>query len=592
MTMVLAILYSCADFLEPLPDGSYNGDNFSNYPKIIRGYVENAYNTLPSTYYTTEYIGSDAATDDAAYRPVTTSMHEFSIGAPNSADYPFASVWNRSYKGIWYTNMFLHDNVGYRTNYLVDPEANVVLKKCLQGDAFGLRAWFQYELLKVFGGWSSDGSHLGVPVLTEPIAMADIESETIVRPDFETCVEHIIADCDSALKYLPEANRDFMIQDEPLTVVGGIRYKRLDRVSVMGIKALTYLLWASPAHNPENDLTRYEKAADAAAYVLRHKLQNENVSGGFNPEKGFLWTEPNSPEAIWISDAASSTVFETNLYPVGFNGSARIVPTQDLVDAYPMANGYPISDSRSGYDSENPYEGRDPRFYADIFHNGSKALRITNPGDVMYTFDTFIGGKDAPGLTETSPTGYYVRKFIYLGWNKNDNSVQSAPHCIFFLRWAQMCLVFAEAANKVAGPLSSGTWGLTAKDALAWLRARPTSNGAAGVGAFSDPWLDECASSGKDSFDALVRNEWRLETCFEGQRFWHLRRWSAPGNDSLVNTDVHRAVITRSETGVLTYDLNETLYTRSYPSAYLPLPYNEVRKAPGMKQNKGWENWK
>ena len=33
---------SCAGFLDPLPDGSYNETNYDDYPALIRGYVEKA----------------------------------------------------------------------------------------------------------------------------------------------------------------------------------------------------------------------------------------------------------------------------------------------------------------------------------------------------------------------------------------------------------------------------------------------------------------------------------------------------------------------------------------------------------------------
>ena len=51
---------------------------------------------------------------------------------------------------------------------------------------------------------------------------------------------------------------------------------------------------------------------------------------------------------------------ERDNYPPTLFGSGRINPTQNLVDAFPMANGYPIDHPESGYDPNNPYAGRDP----------------------------------------------------------------------------------------------------------------------------------------------------------------------------------------------------------------------------------------
>ena len=66
-------------------------------------------------------------------------------------------------------------------------------------------------------------------------------------------------------------------------------------------------------------------------------------------------------------------------------------------------------------------------------------------------------------------TNYYIRKFVYLGWNKADDKIQTMPKSIFFLRWTQMCLTFAEAANRVSGP-TTPLYGYTPKQAIAYLR--------------------------------------------------------------------------------------------------------------------------
>ena len=207
---------------------------------------------------------------------------------------------------------------------------------------------------------------------------------------------------------------------------------------------------------------------------------------------------------------------------------------------------------------------------------------------VVYTFDTTEGGYDAPGLVNTSPTGYYIKKFVFTGWNKNDNTVQTAQHCIFFFRWTHMLLAFAEAANQVVGPLDETTYGMSAKQAIAYIRKRPLEDGSKGVGAVADPYLDECALAGFRQFDKLVKNEWRVETCFEGHRFHNVRRWAKSVDE--INVPIHRIKITRNGP-VLNYS-SELLEQRKYPSLWMPIPYMEVRKGPGIEQNEGWENWK
>jgi hypothetical protein len=281
---------------------------------------------------------------------------------------------------------------------------------------------------------------------------------------------------------------------------------------------------------------------------------------------------------------------EVGFYPAGFKGKANFGASQDLVDAFPAANGYPITDSRSLYDPFNPYANRDPRLDATIFHNGSVVRRITN-SEVMYTFETSEDdGKDSPSQTSASPTGYYIKKFIYLGWNPYDSNVVKAYRSDFFMRWEQMCLIFAEAASKASSP-TDNTYGLSAKQALSYIRSRPTTDNVSGVGNDTDPYLDECAAS-PELFDALVKNEWRITTCFEGVHFYNLRRWTADHSDlSAINVDVHGVVVSGNAADGFDYD-PITVESKKYPSLWVPLPYLDVRRCPNLLQNKGWESWR
>lgn len=590
VSLIICLLNGC-DFLEPLPDGSYNDENFDDYPELLRGYVDKVYNDyLPTTYYSTYYMGMDAATDDAVYRDENASWRQYSKGAAKMGNNPFSSKWTNNYTAINYLNLFLEDNKGYNTRYLVDFDADLIFRKCQQGSAFGLRAYMLFDLLRSFAGKGTDGNMWGVPIKTEPTDIRTTNNENVKRATVDECIHQILNDCDSALAYLPYNNRDYP-HDPPQSVVvsGSARYKTLDQICIYGLKAMVYLFWASDSFNPQGDLGRYRLAAENAAVVMRHKLEVEStLKGGFNPLSKFIWEDCNSPEIVWPSDMTHSALMETSLYPSEFGGSASIVPTQELVDAFPMENGYPITDSRSGYDPENPYLNRDSRFYASILYNGAQIIRSTN-SEVMYTIESHTGGKDAPGGINVSPTGYYVNKYLYKRWNPYDFSIETAYRCIHYMSWTKMCLIFAEAANKVAGPTDETAFGYSAKQAIAWLRARPSNEGRPGVGADGDPYLNEIAGAGSDAFDALVKNEWRLETCFEGERFYNLRRWAKTIAD--LNGPIHLVEITENE-GTVSYNYSNVVETLAFPSLWAPIPYTEIRKCPDLIQNEGWESWK
>ena len=587
---VTAGFMSACTFLDPLPNGGYNDENFELYPELLRGFVDVVYNELlPETYLDNYYIPMSCATDDAIYSSPTAAWRIFSSGSAKMLSNPFDTKWRDNYRAINYLNMFLENDRGYNTRYMVAEDSDLALRNCLQGSAYGLRAWMYFDLLRVFGGKAENGELLGVPILTEPTDPKTADASTIERATFDECAEQILKDCDSAYKYLPRNNRDYPGDpQQSIQITGSARYKSLDQIAIDGLRAMVYIFWASPAYNPENDMSRYDKAARYAAAVIKHKLEVEStLTGGFDPTRGFSWHNVNSPEIIWPSEMRQSSNLETSFYPQQFGGSALVAPTQDLVDAFPMANGYPINDKRSNYDPTHPYEGRDPRFYATIFYNGAQVRRLNNASEVMYTFECANGGKDAPGSNEVSATGYYIKKFIYRNWNTNDTTKELGYRCIHFMNWTKMCLIFAEAANKYVGPTDEGTYGYSARQAIAWLRNRPTNDDEPGLGTFGDPYLDECAAEAT-TFEGLVKNEWRVETCFEGDRYYNLRRWATDVSE--INKPIHMAKIS-NQSGLISYEY-PVVETLKYPSLWAPIPYTEIRKCPKLLQNQGWETWK
>jgi len=72
------------------------------------------------------------------------------------------------------------------------------------GEAYFLRAWWQHELLRCYGGLSEDGKALGYVIVTRTFSEDECETiNTLPRNTFEECVQQILDDCDTALVYLP-----------------------------------------------------------------------------------------------------------------------------------------------------------------------------------------------------------------------------------------------------------------------------------------------------------------------------------------------------------------------------------------------------
>lgn len=579
-------LASCVNYLEPYPNGNRTTEDIWKYQDMVQGLVGQCYDNMPRNYNDNEGVYLDGTTDDVVITSTTNNMTRLAVGALPTSQDPFRTYWDRDYRSIYLVNLFLKDRRGYNTRFLVNSHLDSLVKNRLQGEAYALRAWFQWDLLQKFGGKGTNGQMLGYPIVLDPI---DVKGDVnLARNTYDECIKQIIADCDSAYKYLPIAHRDFLVPNVNDRVYAGSRYwGRFDGITTRAIKAMVYLTWASPRFNPTGDVTRWEQAAKNAKEVMDFKLKTDAVTNGFAAAKAINWFDPNFPGIVFSARYNNANdAMERMFYPGGFQGTGSVGATQDLVDAFPMSNGYPITDARSKYDPANPYANRDPRFYAAIFHNTAKAVKL-NTTTTMYTFENWTGAKDAAGPAVNSRTNYHIKKMVFMGLNWSDNSINRQPHAKFFIRWDHMVLAFAEAANQFEGPLGT-RFGLSAKDAMAYLRTRNNTDG--GKGFTTDPYLTEVAALGKSAFNEFVKNERRLELCFEGTRFFDIRRWSTDLKE--LNKPVHMARITRNADGSFAYKLDEVVETRAYTSAYLPIPYDEMLRMSKLVQNEGWDLWK
>ena len=232
LTALLA-LAGCSDFLDPLPNGHYTDENLNEYPSMIRGFVEKSYDLLPTAYTKAEYLYLDGATDDLVITERNHAMRSFALGTGTPASDPFKTYWIRDYQGIMYVNKFLDNDLGLTTRYMINEEQNRMLQKNLQGDAYALRAWWQYDLLRKWGGRGTDGRLLGFPIVLKPVDVFDADAGSFERATYEECVKQILDDCDRALEYLPEANRDWLTTNTNLE--GAIRWHRFDQLSVKAL---------------------------------------------------------------------------------------------------------------------------------------------------------------------------------------------------------------------------------------------------------------------------------------------------------------------------------------------------------------------
>jgi hypothetical protein len=232
-----------------------------------------------------------------------------------------------------------------------------------------------------------------------------------------------------------------------------------------------------------------------------------------------------------------------------------------------MKNGYPIDNENSGYNPENPYANRDDRLNQNIIYNGSsyKSAAINTAADG--TNDNSLNRRPL----YSTRTGYYLKKLLRENVNLNPTSTTEARHFYTYIRWTEIYLIYAEAANEAYGPdADPNGYGFTARDIIGRVRAR------AGI---TQPDRYLASITGKETMRELIRNERRLEFCFEGYRFWDLRRWALPLTETAKGTFITAGVHT-----IINVE------NRDYKPhmIYCPIPYGEILKYPELLQNKDW----
>lgn len=478
------------------------------------------------------------------------------------------------------------------------------LKNQLLGQAYALRAWHQFEVIRRYG-----------PILLVDTVGGGRKTFSIeynfdqVRPTFQRCADLIAADCDDAIALLPDRWTN-------ATDIG-----RLTKTSAMAIKAMVYMYAASPLMNTENgqfpfgqDSYNQEYAkkgikamVDALAKVkdggpTRYRLYNKEEY----LENWMSQSQAISDEALFQPVPTNSDNWNlpmnrggqgTGWFLPQHDGGWAVfnVPTQNTVDKFETKKGYPVKNFASDdtdFDPKNPYNNRDPRLKMMIFcpgdtmymdNPGSKAAYTnqawSNPGSEGWHYNYYRG-------KSLVYTGYFdAGKWRVLGYNNFDNAWSQNYYRIFpLIRVADMYLGLAELANEVYGPTgaipeasAAGIDVTTAEKALNKIRNR--------VGM---PNVLDQFTSGADAFRDRVRNEWAVEFYGEFKRWRDIRRWRI-AKDVLAD-GIYGASVTKNPDGSFNYVSSRLNVPRVFEDKHYwyPLDTKYVDMFLNFKQNPGW----
>ncbi|HLP05374.1 MAG TPA: RagB/SusD family nutrient uptake outer membrane protein [Paludibacter sp.] len=549
---IVFLLSSCENYLDPGYDEYLSREEvFSSYKYALQN-LRTVYNYLPGGDNNDIFMSDEGKSTD-----LRSSVIEMNNGAWTSRNYVGSWYWGHYYAGIRRAHIFLA-NVDQaifidENTMKATPQVNDYLRIQYKGEVKFLRAFYYFELLKRFG---DPRQNLGVPILPEKVLTIE-DAIDFKRNTYDECVNYILNDCDSAIKVLPARWT-------------GTNYGRASAAAAMALKSRLLLYVASPLATAD-DPEKWKLAAEAAKQVIdlnAYKLIDKTTLVADSMLS--IFTKPNNDEVIFSGPVTQSNSFEQSNLPPSYGGGGQINPSQNLAEAFETGTGYPISDPGSGYRVNEPTYRRDKRFEYFIGING---CRINKTGRI----ESYLTGKDGLDAksTSTTKTGYYIRKFMDPNADIQ-NGRTLATHFWVHFRYAEILLNYAEAMAHAYGVMTvPAGYTLSAYDAIKMVRDR--------VSVSSTP----LKSLSVDDFIERVKNERRVELCFEGHRFWDVRRWK--DGEKYFNGELTGLKLTKNADKTYTYETfvveNRVFDEKMY---VMPLPYFEIQNSKLLQQNTGW----
>lgn len=569
----LLCLSSCQNVLEIDDLQSLDEDKVWNDPNLVNAYLANLY-TLFGNWNT----GADFYSDQLVNISFTTNL---------------VTIQNDNFKSWNYTNIrkinTAIEKVSASTGLTEDQKKNII------GQALFMRAYAYFDMIK---------HHGGVPYITEP---QDRETDDLDVPRNSTkeCFEMMIKDLDEAIQYLPKT-----------VDKGSDDYGRIDGNFAAAFKGKVLLYKASPQFNPANPFDNaYWAEAHAANKAAYEQLKAEGYS--LTPDYANITLQEKGPEVVFaVINAYPNKVanWDNGVRPGSESrGPASAVPSWEFVKAFPMKDGKLYNDPSGKYYKtdadflQHYWENRDPRFEKSIVWNGKIYEVSGKTGKRQYTALGLADALDDFGVNPNASvsstnlgrySGFFILKNSKLSLKQTEVQTQYDVDFVL-MRFAEVMLNYAEAANET-GDLA------TAVDLLKQIRQRagiePGADGMYGITATSRATLREA-----------ILAERNIEFCFEGHRFWDLRRMrklevldggtkhgveaiavNANGTDmnistaksladryQLVEDQFRYSILQVPNTGEKINRVPETYY-------FFPIKQSVLDKSPQVLQNSNW----
>lgn len=528
----------------------------------------------------------------------------WSVSADGNSDILTGMPWylgtitetGSSYKKWTYTEI-RHINEAIK-RLEASTELDKSLANNLLGQAYFMRAYMYYWMVL---------HHGGVPYIKVP-QDKDKDDLFVKRNTTPECFQFMVEDLDKAISMLPAK------------IAGSSSdYGRIDQCFAKAWKAKTLLLKCSPQFNPTHP---YDNAYWNEAYAAAKEAYDFCVANGIALTERYadIWLQEQGPEVVFpvvnknpnrVSGWASAT------RPASISrGVNQSNPTWEFVKDFPMLDGKRFDDPSGKYyvGDENAllksfWKNRDPRFNQVLFYNGSEYPVAGKPsGYRQYNALGISNADDQYGINPAAHTNA-VNNDVYSGfynYKAADMTLTQATVLTYdidyiLMRFAEVMFIYAEAANETGHSD-------VAIDMLKQIRKR------AGIEAGADGLYGLSVGS-REAIRKAILDEREIELCYEGHRFWDLRRtrnmmklagWTKHGIEAIaINPDGTDMDLNEARektnnyeltTGDFRYIIHQVPYTEAAEREFVieesfyffPIQKVNLDENPNLEQNNNW----
>ncbi|WP_166637766.1 RagB/SusD family nutrient uptake outer membrane protein [Sphingobacterium paludis] len=521
---------ACNDnFFNAQPDNLLNIDNIFSNRAQTEGYWGGLFSGIPDPWDQPYAFYYSAITDELdCSNWMSEMLNGYNSGAlsSNNVSSPYAALYNK----IRQCAIFLA-NVDRNTE-LLNAEGGAERIRQYKAEAKFLRAYYYWVLMKLHG-----------PVPLMPLESATLETNLqIPRSSWDECVNFVMGQMEEAKTDLPE---DYYIGGSTNIVESEVG--RINQMIIDAVQSEITLFSASPFYNGNADLAHWTNV-DGSALMSQNYDANKWTIAANQAKRAITIAESNGKglykvahadpftaaflsvrnvfwdgwrrEGIWIRPSTNTFQWESHAAPRAVNGTPfnGLAVFQEVVDDFRMSDGRSIKETE-GYNentyatastayyvagTNNMYTNREPRFYAYVTFNGSVIPGAPKAGMTRVEFYA-TGNSGKNGAPRDWPrTGYTARKNLHPTYSHSPRIIVTRP--VMMIRLSELYLNYAEALNE-ANPGHP--------DILRYLNLVRDRAGL--------PALPSGLS--QDALREQIYLERRIELCFEGQRYFDVRRW-------------------------------------------------------------------